>query len=433
MKGWKMLHSAELWRRVILALSLTLTIAAYFHSPLRTLYSLTQVDFADEQKHPRYPAFSDKERTLPLDDFINEKTEGKIREVSSSEWQDVFQRILSGSEALRVRSEDYPPRLPTYFFYPKELPSEYLPKTNDSVWLKYVEGGTTTYWRLMNHSPNYEDFSFGIGLNRQKPPTSFLYPLRSKSLWILFSGVLFYVLIPWPKRQAQDLYIARLRIVLSDFVAMVLFAMFLALPLFVVGGLMATFYNAWGFCAVIWPLAMLGALLIKYVAWYSAFLVRIGTNALFLRTAYSEITIPFGDIASFANAIKVSPRWLVGGLAGSAMANSANKAASLGPALIATGAKSVGYVLNLRDGRRVYIWYSDQRGAPIMTGHERIAEALIAAGVKEESEPMISQAIGLETIEPVSGGPCSNRAVLIENIAIIFGPSLAAIVMGLLL
>lgn len=430
MKGSKMLGSREFWRRIILASSLVTSLFCYFGVSLQPLLSLTQVDFAHEQKHPIYPSFSDQDRTMPLDDYIARKTDGKLVEVKGDSWENLFQEILSGALSFRTYQEDYPPRFLSYFFYPPEMPEIDLPKANESIWVKFQSNENTTYWRLTNHTYSYDDFHLGVGLSRQDPPASFLYPLRRISLGVLVIGFLLYVFLPWPRHQPGDLFISRSRVVLSDFVAMTLFMLFLSLPLFVVGGTQPAIFEWWGFCALIWPLAMLGFLLVKYVTWYSSLLIRITAEGLSLRNALSDLEISFSYITSFAPALKGSSKWLVGAMGAGALVK--GSIASAGQALIAAGAQACGYALNLKDGRRVFIWYSDNRGVPIMNGYEKIAESLTAAGVKEETEPVVSTSLGLEFIETPASAASSEQGVILENFLIILGPSMLLLILGFL-
>ena len=156
----------ELWRRVALVLGILVGLALFcFVAP--AMGSLTAVDWEEEQagELKSYSGYVTEEEkrlnSLPLDEYIAEKTGGQVTDVDGAQWGTFFQQVQLASNAeykssqygSRVSEEDkddfWKPAGPVpVFFLPNELPYSHwgLPEGHgQTAYISSNKGSATVY------------------------------------------------------------------------------------------------------------------------------------------------------------------------------------------------------------------------------------------------------------------------------------------------
>jgi len=194
-------------------------------------------------------------------------------------------------------------------------------------------------------------------------PAAFFYPRRGGAAWPLAIGLLLYVLLPRRRPRRDELAMARWRVALGDFGALLLFGLFFALPLAIPQSARAAAGEWLGLTVVFWLLAALGLWLAWWITYYAVFRLRVAGDLLEIETLSRSGAFRASDVARLEPASLRYPRWLVWLVLLSAMAGRGSAAAGqLGRGLLLASAKSNGWRIEDRAGTAFHLWLTDPMG-----------------------------------------------------------------------
>ncbi len=397
----------DFWRRIILLTAIVIGSMLIFYK-VPALLTVSPIEFAVQRQREGKSAFGliSKERkrlqALSLEDYINEKTQGKIVFLESADWQSFFEEIhlttagqREAKYAKRISSRDAD-RLETknengfyaapVFFSVNELPlAEWglLPKAGEFVYLAMVYDGGVKYLRL-----EYRDYLTVVNpMNTvyPEPPRQLYYPYRNAGLGVLAIGVLSFFFLPKSNKQDDIIEYQNSRLIAGDMAAAILLLLFLGLPFLINGGTVQAVKGWWGLSLVFWFLA-LGPLIIMYAsAVYASFYVRIGEHGLNVAKKGGEREYRYEDIVRVERLELRNPAWFrklfFWVLALSALSGRGVSAGSAGSFFLSEAARYEGFSLSFKDGKIQYIWTSDAFGNVLLPGYERILQVLAEKGI----------------------------------------------------
>jgi len=239
----------ELWRRVALVLGILVGMALFCYvAP--AMVSATAVDWKQEQANElkSYSGLVTKEdkrlNALPLDEYIREKTGGKVAALDSDAWSDFFvqvrlaslgeyQRSSFGDRVSEEDKDDFwrPTRPVQVFFKPNELPySQWGLREDDgqSAFISTTIGSETYYLRL-----NYHDYLSSVGAMSSPylvAPGWLYHPFRTVGVVVMGLGLLLYIFLPRRKKQAEDISYSAGSMVAGDLVGVIPWYLFMDCP-----------------------------------------------------------------------------------------------------------------------------------------------------------------------------------------------------------
>ena len=400
----------EIVRRVILVAGLAAVAWLLRLTPSVPFLSIQLVDFARSQQDSRRPTPDGRaECQLSLDEFIAYRTGGRIVAVSGSEWRGFFDRaqaalewntVPSGWERRVTADELKASRLSArrgekdsrdftrLFFWAAEPP------------FAAVSGRFSTeedyYLKLDSTPPRYLELFYrprlrasGLNSGFYGIPRAFCYPLLGWTPWLAALTFMIYVLIPWPQRGADTAIVARWRIMGSDAAsALLLFFMFFAMPLFIVGSSRQAATEYFFFTAVFWLFSLFGLLILYWGAIWSAFHVTVLPDRLRIGHLWGEADLAFGDLAEVQAATIKAPGWLVRALKILSLMGGRRGMMAAGQAALMASSEAKGYLLLSKDGRKTYLWYTDQLGHTAMDGFGKVEAALRGSGAPVRTAPV---------------------------------------------
>ncbi len=395
------------WRRLILLAAIIIGSMLIFYK-VPALLTVSWVDFTVLQQQESKPAFGfvSEERkrlqALPLEQYIKEKTQGKVFSLDAVAWQHFFKDIYlaetgqrEAKYAERISSRDVD-RLKwqtgkevyaaPVFFAVDEFPlGEWtlLPKEREFVYLATVYDGSTKYLRLEYH--DYLTASNPMASVYPEPPKQLYYPYRIFGLGVLAIGLLLAVFLPKPRKQENIIEYPNSRLIAGDIVAVILLLLFWGLPFLINGGTVQAVSGWWGLSLVFWLLAV-GPVFILYAsALYASFQVRLGEQSFNIARAGGEREYPYDTVEKVEQVELRSPAWFRKlfwwVLVFSFLSGRGVSASTAGTHLLNTAAAYTGLALYFKDGQIKYIWITDALGNVILPGYERIIQALEAKGV----------------------------------------------------
>lgn len=214
----------ELWRRVALVLGILVGLALFCYvAP--AMVSLTALDWEEEQagELKSYSGYVTEEEkrlnSLPLDEYIAEKTGGQVTDVDGAQWGTFFQQVQLASNAeykssqygSRVSEEDKddfwkPTRPVEVFFKPDEIPySQWGLRQSDSqtAYISTDSGSETIYLRLKYH--DYKTSVSAMSSPYRTAPGWLYHPYRTIGIIIMILGLLLYIFLPRRKKQPDDI------------------------------------------------------------------------------------------------------------------------------------------------------------------------------------------------------------------------------------
>ena len=191
---------------------------------------------------------------------------------------------------------------------------------------------------------------------RDVEPSRLLRPSRRLALPVFGLALALYVLLPRWKPGETTAYYGRARaVVLPDALGVLLCAVFLALPMFVIptspagGGL---FDGDWvALTIVMWAMAGFGLAILGVAAWYATLRFEVEPDAIRRVTLFGARTIPLASIEEVRPVTHRAPRRLVG----LSLLVGLFRPALLGQALLLAGREDPGVELVLRGGERVRV------------------------------------------------------------------------------
>jgi hypothetical protein len=220
-------------------------------------------------------------------------------------------------------------------------------------------------------------------------PRKYAYPNGPLGLYVIGAGLLIYLVLPWPRRAPNLVYVGRVRIVFMDIASIgILFGMFFTMPFGVVGRSLGVVGEFWFLTAVFWLIAGLGAICIYWAIHYAALHVVVLPGRLRFVTFRGTQEFSLAELEYVQPASFRPPKWLiVASFAGVFLGrNLASTAGQAGRAMILAASQGGGIYFKARDGRSAYLWYTDESGNIAMQNLDRLADALEGAKVPVKDE-----------------------------------------------
>ena len=401
----------ELWRRVALVLGILIGLALFCYvSP--AVVSLTAVDWKQEQANELrsfsgYVTEEDKRlNALPLDEYIREKTGGKVTVVNSAQWSNFFgqARLASMGEyegsgfGDRISKEDkddfWKPTGPVeVFFKPDEIPYAQWGLWEGDGQTAFVStniGSETIYLRL-----KYHDYLTGVSAMSSPyriAPGGLYHPYRTVGIIVMGLGLLFYIFLPRRKKQADDISYSTGSMLAGDLVGAILLTPFYGLPFLINGGTVQAITGLWPITLGMWLIALISIYLFYSNAWNASYRIELTPEALCLITFRGVKELGFNEIAAVDLVALRNPGWFrklfLAMAFFSLVSGRASSTQPAGSALLTAAASYGGLEIRGQSGGKpTYIWFSDQRGGIIINNFDRVAEAIKAAGVPFNMEP----------------------------------------------
>jgi len=339
------------------------------------------MDFAQEQQDigSLYGLWTDEQKALkamPLVDYIASVTAGKTTAVDGALWYNF-------AEGLRMADAGNP--FPAWrnrigewggvYARQRDLPSPELltglPDGED----RYAALPDGTWVKAVAVRLDSGDFTLGAGLHG--PPHALVYPLRGLFFPLLGLAVLFYILLPWPRRSGDIIAYDRWRVVLGDILGLMLTIVFMAMPFLITSNSALAITEYWGLTLVFWLIGLLGLWAVQVGISAGGLQMMVLADRLVRVTAWRYDECAYADMSLVQPAIQVAPRWLI--TASWLAALSGRRGA--GAALLGAQSETRGFRITMKDGRLVHIWLTDQMGSVTMRGAQSLPDALAAAGV----------------------------------------------------
>lgn len=401
------LRGFEFWRRVILVVSIIAGIMVAFYR-VPALLTVTWIDFAGKQKgelESPYGYVSDESKilaSLPLDAYIQEKTQGKVITLEDSGWQIFFNEIYLASTGQLDQSQ-YGNRLSSQdrdwaelqfenlknsfpvFFKVDELPFaqwRLQERDGDFTYLSINDQGQERFLMVKYH--DYTNVAGPMDSIYPDPPNRLFYPYRLWGWSILAAGILIAFLMPRVKKTGNIIEYPRWRMVISDFGGLLLFLLFFGLPFLLNGGTVQALSGWWGLSVFFWLLAVGPVLIFYSSAVYSAFEVWLGEDTFSITKANSYRLYRYDDVERVVQLALRNPRWFrrlfFVVLALSFLSGKGSPGAA-GTYLLSESAQYTGLTLYFKDGNKQDIWFTDAMGTILLPGYEKIIEAMQEHGV----------------------------------------------------
>ena len=368
----------EIFRRVVI---LTFVLGAVWMAlnPAPALLRVATVDFVKEQQRDRKRSLGFDTRTsLPLDQYIVEKTRDRLIKVQGEIWVDFYDRISETTQG-KLTDPQWTRRLgvdilrDSIFFGIGEEPlasvTNNLSPDHPFSYLAISNETRTLYLGVTYSVPIYAS---------RDAPAALLYPHRHYSLWLLVAGFMLYLFLPWPKSPPEAIVCSRWRaVVIPDLLGVGLCAIFFGLPFFIITGNspepgVLNFSRGWGYLTlVLWAFTLAGLAILAFSAWYAKHQIRLLPDRLVQETLWGEKELPFAEMVSVRPIQWRPPRWLI--LLGFLI--SLLNWRATGPTLMLMGESNDGISISLKDGHTARIWLSGLKEG------ERVLEALQEAGV----------------------------------------------------
>ena len=400
----------ELWRRLALLFGILAGLALFFYvAP--AMISVTAVYWEKEQakelKSSTGLVTEERKRLsqLPLDEYIEAKTRGKVMAVDSGQWGDFFTQVQIASDGQyssstfgnRVSEEDKdrywgsagPVRV---FFKPREIPyAKWGLREEDGnyTFISTFAGGKQAYFKL-----DYCDYSASVGAMSSPyrvAPASLYHPYRIIGTIIMILGLLLYIFLPRLKKQPDGISYSSSSMLAGDLAAVILLLPFYGLPYLINGGTTQAFTGLWPITAVMWFIAVFGLIIFYYNAWYASYRIEITAEAIYIISFKGIRECRFRDLAAVNIVTLMNPGWfrkLILATAALSMLSGRRSTQPLGSAALAATATYGGIEIREKSGGKpVYIWATNQMGGVIINNIEQVLEAMEGAGVAINKEP----------------------------------------------
>ena len=408
----------ELWRRLILLFFVCTAILLAKFADLSPLVLVKYIDFAKEQKEEgsymgvRIMTEEDERLSkMPLNEYIQEKSKGKILQATSKEWEELLGTVIEVSQEKdvakvwqkRLPSDKYPSKV--LFFRPDEAPINSLASQfhhdNDVVYISLTNGSKNAYLEVEYRIYNNEDFLLGSGfINYPTPPIHMLFPYRKYCLWLVLFGLLLYIFLPVHQKNPDAIKYPRWRMVLGDIVSFLIIVPFFSFPFLITGGSLQAFTQGWPLFFFFWPIFFMGLWLLLISAWLAGFSIVVTDDRLRFFTSKGEREFLYKDMEFYQPVIFKPPQWLIALSWIAALAGKgSSRIGATGRAMILSGSASGSIGIRLKNGADIFINITDQMGSNALKGFERILERLKQQGVQEKGEVREIRSLGLETMK----------------------------------
>jgi hypothetical protein len=407
----------ELWRRLILLFFICTVILLAKFADLSPLVLVKYIDFAREQKEEgsymgvRIMTEEDERLSrLPLNEYIQEKTKGKILPATNKEFEELFVVVTAVSQdktvpkawQKRLPSDKYPSKV--LFFRPDEAPinslSNQFHHDNDVVYISLTNDNKTEYLEAESRIYNNEDFLLGSGfINYPTPPIYMLFPYRKYSLLVVLLGLLVYIFLPAQQKNPDAIKYPRWRMVLGDIVSFLMIIPFFSFPFLITGGTLQAFTQGWPLFFFFWPIFFMGLWLLSISAWLAGFSIVVTDDRLSFFTFKGVREFLYKDMEFYQPVIFKPPKWLIAlSWIAALSGKGSSRISATGRAMILSGSASGSIGIRLKNGADIFINITDQMGSNALKGFEKILDKLKKNSVQEKDEVREIRSLGLETM-----------------------------------
>jgi hypothetical protein len=297
----------EILRRLILLSGVCAFLWLFFDSP-QALLRVRAIDFAHEfnreynpGEKPAMPGIMETGKALirklarpeSLEQYVSRKTEGRRIDVRGNNWEIFFQEMASttGDEAplagiARVWDG--------YACFGVNDPpmAEVLNRIRD---IYAARQSNVSYLAL---GPRYLEVQYETSPRDLKIAGFLKYPQRQQSWWYLAAGILFYILIPWPRLRENVIAHDRLSAVLAlDILGTLVVALFFTISLYAADSTAAVLGENLGLTLFLWALALGGVALLLWAARNAAFRLQVLPGILRVSGLWGAREHAFSDLS----------------------------------------------------------------------------------------------------------------------------------------
>lgn len=416
--------SVEWLRRAALILGMTLAAGLASWTDFRPYYAVTLPEPSEIQNALQPDA--NPETNANPDSLIAQPTRKEILpiiKVEGSDWRNWFKQAgvgLTRGEVpaawlFRLDSYDqrqvsqfisgktsFAPNIKRLIFGEKEQPLEKVLsnyKPGEEVLISQGEGKKAgdvikVYYAA---APSLT----GLGSGVYGVPEAFCYPYRSHWYAPLLVGLALYCLLPWQRGAANLCMQKRWQVVLGDFASSLLFGMFMALPLFIVGGTVQAATQWLPFSLIFWSLALLGLWAFKACFFYAVYQIRVLDNDIVFIFPGGVRTLSLNDIEFIEPVKVVPPRWLIIATFLAALAGSRTSSISgaAGRGYLLKSSSSGGLCLGTTSGESIYIWLTNSSGGLAINNLDILLDWLRCTGARQIENTREFDAIVPPTVE----------------------------------
>lgn len=426
----------EIIRRTVLIFCFFTAVVLAYYTPLEPLVFVRYMDFEkkldddraayralkgmssgkkgstddDRYRDTKISEIYDRLSKTSVEQYAAEKTSGKrIIYVKPDPWERFFDDVIAvtnGTKTDRQWTRRFPSdqhHLKQLFFKSDEPPANilvnYFSSDSSGLYLALKTGERVRYMEVDYRQYSDSDFSiFGFSQS-PKPPSYLFYPYRLAGLILAAAGIVFYILLPWPRKKESGIRYPTWIIVLGDTAAAFVSLLFFVMPFAIVGGFKQAFLEAWPLMIPFWLICAIYLYLFKITAWYSAFGIVVLNDRLRLSTYTGIREYLYNDMEYFEPVIFKPPRWLIVFLWIAVLANKGGtRLMGMGQALILQGSEYGSIGIGLRNGKTLYINLTNQIGGVILKDAASVLAALRRSGVEERTEAKVARSLGLETV-----------------------------------
>lgn len=237
----------------------------------------------------------------------------------------------------------------------------------------------------------------GLGSSLFGIPEAFSYPLRHYWWLTLTVALLIYVLLPWPRHPENVCAYKRWQVLMGDFASCLLYGMFMAMPLLIVGSVVGAVTTWFWFTAIFWTLAALGLCALWWSYFYAVYCIYMLDDRLIVACPQGVRSARFEEITNIESVICVPPKWLI--ILSYILALSGKGA---GRALLLATSSAGGCCIGTKNGDAIYVWTTNPMGQSSMTNLDRLTSLLASLKCKQSPHVREFEAIFPPVIERFS-------------------------------
>lgn len=390
----KYLIAFESMRRWVLAIGLFLCVILMTWTDFRPYYAVTELSKWDLQTLNRQDTLSNE--AVSEDALVTQRAERtdkpQVSIVNGAEWEQWFASVnkalvdgevmqswrhrLAGDQLTGIKRFEKgkalaKPTIRRLVFGEKEEPLATLmarKHPGEEVILSLASGASKQHLMVYYSEAPY---LVGLGGSLFGIPEAFSYPLRH--YWYLVLAVVFliYILLPWPQEAESVCAYKRWQVILGDFASCLLYGMFMAMPLLIVGSAISAVTTWVWFTAIFWAIAALGLCALWWSYFYASYRIHMLDDRLIFTCPQGVRSVKFEEMTSIESVRCVPPKWLI--VLSFILALSGKGA---GRALLLATSSAGGCCIGTKNGDAIYVWTTNPMGQSSLTNLDRLTSTL---------------------------------------------------------